>query len=202
MSTADKFLSRIVLGSIAPIALMLTGWWGAFLAHRGDPAIAAMAVTGLVVGLALDATVLRRRLDSLLSLTDRALLAVALFYSVGIYGFFMGFPVFNVIVGILGGYVIARRAQAMDWSRERAHRDARRVALWATWILAALCVATAYMALNEPTLGAQLQGMFRLPFAVGRSAIYGIIAGGGAGLLAFQYVGSLLTAHWFTNART
>lgn len=201
MSTADTFVSRSVLGFIAPIALMLTGWWGTFLAHGSEPAIAAMAITGLVVGLALDATVLRRRLDSLFSMTDRALLAVALFYSVGIYGFFMGFPVFNAGVGALGGYVVARRAKAMGWSRERARRDAREVAMTATWILGALCAATAYLALNEPTIGSQLQGMFNLPFAVERPTIYAIIVVGGAGLLAVQYGATLLTARWSTNGR-
>ena len=201
MNGADKFVSRSVLGFIAPVALMLTGWWGTFLAGGTDRSIAAMAFSGLVLGMALDATVLRRGLDSLFSIGDRRLLAVALFYSVGIYGFFMGLPVFNVLVGIVGGYVIARRAAYMDWSRERARRDARRVATVSTLILGALCCATAYLALGEPTLGAQLRGMFGLPFDVSRPTIYAIIVGGGAGLLAFQYGATILTARWFTNAR-
>jgi hypothetical protein len=134
-------------------------------------------------------------------MTDRALLAVALFYSIGIYGFFMGFPVFNASIGIIGGYVVARRAKAMDWSRERARRDARRVAVAATWILGALCAATAYLALNEPTIGLQLKGMFSLPFSVDPPLIYSIIVLGGAGLLAAQYGATLLTARWFTNGR-
>lgn len=200
MNGTDRFVSRSVLGLIAPIALMLAGWWGTFLAGASDPAIAMMAFAGLVAGLALDATVLRRRLDSLFSMSGRPLLAVAAFYSVGIYGLFMGFPVFNAIVGILGGYVVARRAAIMDWSRERARRDARRVAIATTWMLGALCGATAYMALDEPTLGSQLRSMFALSFEVSRPMIYALITGGAMALLALQYAGTLLTARWFTNA--
>lgn len=201
VSGADKLVSRSVLGFVAPISLMLAGWWGTYLAGGTDPAIAAMAIAGLVTGLALDATFLRRRLDTLFTLTDRGLLALAVFYSVGIYGLFMGFPVFNVAVGVLGGYVVARRAAAMDWTRERANRDARRVAITLTWLLAALCGATAYMALNEATIGSQLQGMLGLSFTITRPMVYAIIAVGGAGLLAFQYAATLLTARWVTNAR-
>ena len=196
MHGADKLVSRSVLGFIAPVVLLLAAWWGTLFAGASDPAIATMAFAGLIAGIALDATVLRRRLDSLFSMGDRALFAVAIFYSVGIYGFFMGFPVFNAAVGILGGYIAARRAAAMGWSRERAMRDARRFAVSTTLILAALCGATAYLALNEATLGSQLRGMFWLPLDVSRPMIYGIIGVGGAGLLAFQYGAAILTARW------
>lgn len=35
MNGADKFVSRSVLRFIAPVALMLAGWWGTFLAGAG-----------------------------------------------------------------------------------------------------------------------------------------------------------------------
>jgi hypothetical protein len=71
------------------------------------------------------------------------------------------------------------------------------VAITLTWVLGALCVATAAMALNEATMGAQLQGMLGLSFVVTWPMIYGIIAVGGLGLLALQCVATILATRWF-----
>ena len=197
MSKADTAISQVVLAPVAPIALLLAGWWGSLLALGDSPAVGWFAAGGLAIGVALDATVLRRRLDSLFSMSDRALLLVALFYSIGVYGFFMGFPVFNAAIGIAGGYVVARRAVLTGRERERALRDGKRVATTMTCVLGALCVATAVMALNERTMGAQLQGMLGLSFTVTWPMIYAIIGVGGTGLLAMQYAGTILTARRF-----
>ncbi|NTW29478.1 MAG: hypothetical protein HGA39_08990 [Coriobacteriia bacterium] len=194
MTLSDRVFSRVVLGTIAPVCLLLTGWWGSFGLLGESAIIGPAAAGGLALGILLDATVLRKRLDSLFDLGLPALSALALFYSVMIYGFFMGFPVFNIIVGLAGGHVIGRRAAQKHLPAERTSRDTRRVAVTATSILAALCVATAWMALNEPTMGSELRGMLGLPFEVTWPMIYAIIIVGGAVLLAAQYGGTILTA--------
>ncbi len=197
MRTADRVVSRAVLAPMAPIALLLAGWWGSVPLLGDSPAVPLFAFSGLAIGIALDATVLRGMLDSLYTISDRRLLLVGLFYSIGMYGFFMGFPAFNAALGVVSGYVVARRAAIMGWPRERALRDGRRVAITLTWVLGALCVATAAMALNEATMGTQLQGMLGLSFVVTWPMIYAIIGVGGVGLLALQYVATILTARWF-----
>jgi hypothetical protein len=197
MSVADKVISRLILAPVAPIGLMLAAWWGTYGFYPASRMIGPAAITGLAVGVLLDLTLLRRRLDSLFSMGDRALLSAALFYSAGMYGFFMGFPVFNAAIGLAGGYVVARRAVAMGWSRERAVRDGRRVAITMTLVLGALCATTAWLALGEATMGTQLQEMLRLPFPVTRPMIYTIIVAGGSGLLLSQYAGAVLVARRF-----
>ena len=197
MRTTDKILSWVVLAPMAPIALLLAGWWGSLPALGDSPLVGVFALSGLTVGLALDATALRKRMGSLYSISDRALVLVALFYSVGMYGFFMGFPAFNAAIGVVGGYAVARRAAVMGWPRERALSDGRNVAITVTLILGALCVATALMALNEATMGAQLQGMLGLPFKVTWPMIYAIIGVGGTGLLALQYAATVLVTRRF-----
>mgnify|MGYP000963263601 FL=1 len=192
----DRMSSRLVLGAVAPVVLFLTGWWGTLAVLGDSPAIAPAALGGLVFGLVLDLTLLRPRLDSLFDLGPRALCGLAGFYSVMIYGFFMGFPVCNLLVGIVGGYVAGRSAALRGLSAGRASRVARITAVVSTSILAALCVATGWMALGEPTIGAQLRGMLGLPFEVTMPMIYATILGGGAALLAAEYGGTILTARW------
>jgi len=197
MRSSDRVVSWLVLAPIAPIALLLAGWWGSLPLLHDSPAVGPVALAGLVIGLALDATALRRRMDALFTLSNRSLLLVALFYSIGMYGFFMGFPVFNVAIGTVGGYVAARRAAIMGWPRQRALRDGRRVAITMTWVLGVLCGVTAWLALNEASIGSQVRSMLGLPFVVTRPMVYGIIVVGGTGLLALQYGLTSLTARWF-----
>lgn len=197
MRGSDRIVSWVILGPIAPIALLLVGWWGSLSALHDSPAVGVIALCGFVVGIALDGTALRRRMETLFSMGDRPLLLVALFYSIGMYGFFMGFPVFNALIGAVGGFVVARRAAIMGWPCQRALRDGWRVAIAMTWVLGGLCGVTAWLALNEATMGSQLTSMFRLPFAVTRPMIYAIIIVGGVGLLALQYALASLAARWF-----
>ena len=172
MTTSDRVFSRLVLGTIAPVVLMLTGWWGTLGVLCDHPAIGPAALGGFALGVALDLTALRRRLDSLFDLGLVALSALALFYSVMIYGFFMGLPVFNLIVGFAGGHVVGRRTALVCLPAEQTIRESRLVAAIATSILAVLCVATAWMALNEATLDSEMQHMLGLPFEITMPMIY------------------------------
>jgi len=194
LTRLDRASSRLVLGAVAPVVLFLTGWWGTLSVLGDNPAIGPAALGGLALGVTLDVTVLRKRLDSLFELGPKALVGLALFYSVMIYGFFMGLPVCNLLVGIVGGYVVGRRVALHGLPAERAVRAARVTAAIATSILAVLCVATARMALNEPTIRSQMRGMLGLPFEVTTPMIYATIVVGGAALLAAQYGGTILTA--------
>jgi len=190
----DRASSRLVLGAVAPVILLLTGWWGTLGVLGDNPAIGPAALGGLALGVTLDFTVLRNRLDSLFDLGPIALGVLALFYSIMIYGFFMGLPVGNLLVGLVGGYAVGRKAALHGSSPESAVTAARVTAGIVTAILAVLCAASAWMALNEPTIELQVRGMLGLPFEVTRSMIYATILGGGTALLAAQYSGTILIA--------
>jgi len=192
----DRAISRLVLGAVVPVVLFLTGWWGTLGVLGDNPAIGPAALGGLALGVVLDLTVLRKRLDSLFDLGPTALSGLALFYSVMIYGLLMALPVFNLLVGLVGGYAAGRKATLHGLPAERAVRAARATAAIATSILAVLCVASASMALNEPTIGLELRGMLALPFEVTMPMVYATIVGGGAALLAAQYGVTILTARW------
>lgn len=196
MRTLDGIISRLVLGPIAPVTLMLVGWWGSLGVFGDGPWIAPSAVGGLLLGLALDFTLLRTWARSLLDLRTPPLAGVALFYSVMIYGFFMGMPVANLIVGIVGGYISGRKAVIGRRRPDAASRDARLVALLATLLLAALCFATAWLALHQPSIDRELRGMLALPFTPTMSMIWALILGGGATLLIAEYYATLATARW------
>mgnify|MGYP001238885973 FL=1 len=190
----------IVLGSIAPIALMLLGWWGTLWLLGDTPWIPWMAGAGFLAGLTLDATILRSRLGSLYTIPWPALVCVAVFYSVLIYGFFMAFPVPNLIVGILGGFVVGSRHGGDRIRTLSAEHDARIAAVVSAGILFVLCCVTAWLALTEPTITSQVQHMLGLPFepTIGLLRVVTLI--GGLGLVAVEYFATLATADWARRA--
>jgi hypothetical protein len=192
----DRAVSLTVLGPVAPVALLLTGWWGSLGLLGDGPWIPYCALGGAGLGLLLDATLLRSWTGSLLRMRMPALVCVAVFYSVMIYGFFMGLPVANLLVGVAGGYVAGRRATLLAEPPQQARRELLGIAGFATGMLFALCCATAWMALSEPTIASQLKGMLALPFTPTRAMIYALIVVGGFGLVAAEFGGTLATARW------
>jgi hypothetical protein len=168
MHRSDRLLSRLVLGTLAPVVLFLAGWWGTLGLLGDSPVIGPAALGGLALG------------------------ALALFYSVMIYGFFMGFPVANLLVGLVAGHVVGRRARLHSLPAEQAARESRLALVFVTSILTVLCVATAWMALNQRSIESEVRHMLGLPFEVTRPMIYATIVVGGAGLLAAQYAATVL----------
>jgi len=187
MNRLDKWISVLVLGLIAPVALMLLFWWGSVLLIGDSGAVPYLALGGVLIGAVLDFTLLRRFVFRLFDLSILKLFAIALFYSVMIYGFFMGFPVFNALVGIACAYVAARGGALQSADIQTMRQKARIVNGFSFILLLLICIGTAVLALREATIEAQVQHMLGFPFQITRGMIWAIILAGGALLLACQY---------------
>ena len=110
------------------------------------------------------------------------------FYSVLIYGFFMGFPLFNILPGIMGGYIAVKGGALQKANLTAARITAHRVNLFSFVLLLVLCISTAYLTLRESTIQSQLQSMLGLPFTVTYPMIWGTILIGGTTLLVLQHL--------------
>jgi hypothetical protein len=192
----ERWTSRVVLGTILPVSLMLLGWWGTLGLLGDSPLIPWAALGGLMLGFVLDVTVLRRRLDSLLRLSTTALATIAVFYSVMIFGFFMGFPVPVLLVGLGWGYAATHTGEAGPDVRARRVRAA---SIGSAVIMSVACCATAWLAFNEPTIALQVRGMLGLPFTPSMSALAVMSAAGGLGLIAVAYGLPLALARWMSK---
>jgi hypothetical protein len=189
MKRFDKFFSAVVLGTIAPVTLMLTLWWGSvpFLKEQSQM-ILFLALSGFILGAVLDCTLLRRFLFRLFELPLSAFVVIEIFYSIMVYGFFMGFPVFNIFVGILGGYAVAKRGALLRTPMAEAIRSNRRINRFSAVLLLFFCTCSAVLALRESTICSQVKGMLNLPFPVTMPMIWAFILTGGGVLLLLQYL--------------
>jgi len=182
------------LGLLAPLALFLLGWWGSIPFAQDDGTVRMFALLGLAAGAAVDLTVLRKFIFKLFALPVPGLVCVGLFYSVMVFGFFMGFPLFNSVVGIVFCYAAARRCAVLQLPRQEAQKSAGRFNIVFLVVLVCLCAATAFLSLREPSITTQVKNMFGLPFEVTMEMIWAIILVGGTLLVLFQYITARLVA--------
>jgi len=187
MRTIEKVLIGIILGAIFPITGFIAVWWGiyAFLQNKVP---FQMAFVGLLIGILVDLHYLRRWVGGAYSINLKIWMAVYVFYSIGMLGFFMGMPVFNVILAVPAGLFIGSKLARQKADHDGVRRLKRDTCVFTTGILAAVCFTSAFIALVDPYTGSDLQGLLGLHFEVRRSMIAGVIAIGGTALLLLQWV--------------
>jgi len=195
MRKLEWIILYVFLGAVAPIAFFLTFWWSSFR-YVAEGMIPAVAITGLLVGIILDVIFLKRWVKRAYQLNLGWLIAIYLFYSIGVFGFFMGVPIFNLAVGITAGYYIGRRSYHGKLASPKKEQLIRQTAVFAVLVLAVLSTISAYWALSDSSVGANLEGMFHLPFSVTKTMIVGIILVGGIASLILQYFLTQKTALW------
>jgi len=186
MRRLEHIVRFVVIGAMPPIIGLLAGWWGAIaiLPERGWM---LGACTGLAAGLMLDILFLRRAVERAHSASLWIWAAVYLFCSVGTFGFFMGVPAFNMLLGVPCGLLLGGRLAYASAPPEVVRRQAKQASAFTTGVLAIACAASAALALADPYTAANLEGMLGLGFEVTRPMIVALIVVGGAALLGAQW---------------
>jgi hypothetical protein len=175
-----------VLGAIPPIAGLLAGWWGS-LPWKSDTWIPRCALTGLAIGLLIDALFLRRWFRRRYAISWLVWLGAFVFYSVGMFGFFMGMPAFNVTLALPAGLVVGGKLAASNCDSDCGRRIIRRACISTTVVLTAVCAASATIALLHPSTASELQHMLDLGFEVTSAHLVSLIIVGGGALLVLQW---------------
>lgn len=190
-------LERLILGSIlaplAPLACLMTGWWAAYYLLP-EHWIFLGAIIGFTLGILADIPLLKKLLHNTASLGDPFWMAVFLFYSAGMFGFFMGVPLFNLLLSLPAGFVLGDRLLGVKADESHIRTASQRAAAFTTAVMFLVCIASATFALIDPYTEANLQGMLGLSFNVTRNMVVGLIVIGGAGLLILNW--------WFTVLST
>jgi hypothetical protein len=182
MKTKLERLARaLILAPLVPLVGFLAGWWSAY-ALLPEKWIPYAAIAGVSIGILADILLLKYILDRRLSLP--VWMAVYLFYAIGVFGLFMGVPVFNVLLAIPAGFVSGSRLASENGDPQRVRQAARHTAWFTTGVLALVCAASAVIALLSPSTALDLRGMLGLGFDVTQGMIVGLIVVGGALLLA------------------
>ncbi len=190
MTKIDRVLGSVFFGFILFISCFCAGWWTGLALGGAEIGCAV----GAIAGIAVDILFLKRIVNRMFTLKPLALVTVFGLYSVGIFGFFMGVPVFNAMMGVFAGWYVGRRAKLLSARRDEMTKPLNRAVVFSTAVLAAFCVAAAWLALRASTTTANLEGMLGLGFHLTQGMIWGIVLVGGALLLAAQALAAKIAA--------
>jgi hypothetical protein len=185
MKPIDKLLFGLLFGFSFPLFFFLVAVLGFYLFQ--DYNVWYFVITGLIIGILTDILLLRKMLRIALELPIWILLGLYLFYNICIYGMFMGFPVFNLGMGIIAGYYYGIKMNHKNFSMTQIEYIKKNVSLFTGFIMLLICISSALIALTEKTIGSELQGMLGLGFEVTRGMIIATIIIGGSTLIISQY---------------
>jgi hypothetical protein len=185
MKTIDKLIFGLFFGFSFPLFFFLIAITFVYYFQTINPLY--FVVTGLTVGLLTDVLFLKRLMKITFSLSLWIIIVFYLFYNICIYGFFMGFPVFNLVMGVIAGYYYGIRINRNGYSLSMIEFLKKRVPFYTGLVMLLICISTALIALSEKTIGLELQGMLGLNFEVTKTMIIFIILFGGSSLIITQY---------------
>jgi hypothetical protein len=182
----DKVFGTVIWGFMLFVVPFCAVWW-TFYTLAGDASIIGLGcILGAAAGIVINIFFLKKlAVHPYNQKTWVAVLLLAL-YSVGIFGFFMGVPVFNVLASALAAVYIGRQAKILGRNPVHFSNLLRRTQFLLFLVLLVICGASAYLALSDPHTAANLEGMFSLGFSLTQPMLVAIILVGGALLLAFQ----------------
>jgi hypothetical protein len=182
----EKLFLSVIIGLVFPILLSLAGWWSS-IPFVPEKSILYFALGGFMLGVLVDMVFLRFWTRNALRFPLLWPALVYLFYSVGMFGFFMGVPAFNFILGPIGGYLMGMRLRSSSAQKDEVEQTARRTGLFTAFILAVACIASITIAALSPSLKGDISGMFALSNPMSRTAILSLSAIAGIGMVILEY---------------
>lgn len=197
MKLFDIVISSLIIGCTFPLLfglLSITMW---FYFDKIDDRVIFYMFAGLLSGLLVDVFFLKYWVRNRFNLPLWFIAGIYVFYNVCIYGFFMGVPVFNTLMGLIAGYYFGNRICFNKIQSEMQSKQIKRVSLFTGFIMALICVSSGTIGLLDKATGNNIQGMLGLDFQITRNVLVVIIVTGGFSLIITQY---FLTRFTMTKA--
>jgi len=186
MKVLEKIFFVIIFGAVLPITFFLAGWWGT-VGLVEENKIFIFAISGLAIGIVLDFFLLKKIISDLYEISNSTLVLVYIFYSICCFGFFMGVPIFNSMLGIPAGYYAAKKCIYLKKETDYAEKYFKQTAFFTSVIITLISIASATIALMDPYTAKGLKDMLNLSFDLTKFRLVTVIILGGSILITFQY---------------
>lgn len=187
MSKSDKIIFGSVLVAFFPFLFALIAIAIGFYFSE-EKNMKYFFISGIIAGIALDLVLVKKILPVLFDVPFWAFAIFFILCSVFIFGMFMGLPVPELIMGPAAGYYWGRRIDIKVITSPEKENLTKKVSFFTSLIMLLICISSAFLALNEKTIGEELQGMLRLNFIPGKWLIITGIITGGTILIISQYL--------------
>jgi hypothetical protein len=182
----EKLFIGLIIGITFPAIfslLALTIW---FYVDKSENRAPIFLFVGFIIGCLIDLIYLKGWIKRRYELPVWFTGGIYVIYNILVYGMFMGFPVFNALLGILAGYYYGKKISKNNIPVEMQSKIIKQVLLITGLIMVIICISSALIALAGEGVGKDLQSMFGLGFEVTRQMILGIAIAGGSLLILTQ----------------
>lgn len=202
VSKTESIASAVILGILCPLSMFILFWWAPatlnFYVPVPESWIATSALTGLAVGIGLDALYLKKWIPNFYKVNMKLLILIYLFCSAIAAAALMGMPPGNFVLGVLAGAYMGRRAHHTGQSRIQFTKTANRFVLFTTLVSGVWALWIGLLALNDASVIQLLQSVPGLAWVpVSGSAGIGLVILLTIVLMAVQY-GCAKAAAWLT----
>jgi hypothetical protein len=187
MNKTDKIIFGLILGTFFPFLFALIGIGVGFYLSK-EHGIPYFFAAGIIAGIIADLFLLKRILANLFDLNYWLLVGFYILCNIFIYGAFMGFPVCNLVMGLVIGFYSGRRITVKNIISPEREILIKKASVFSALIMLIICISSAYLALHEKTIAEELQGMLGLKFVPSNGLIIGGIISGGIALIILQYL--------------
>jgi hypothetical protein len=183
----DKIFFALILGSTPPVfsGMVLIVLW--FYCDTREDNVLIYLIIGLLTGITINVIFLKSWIGRLYALNERFIILIYIFINICIYGLFMGFPVFNLISGIIAGYYFGRKICFSETPLAMRPAIIKRVSFFSGLIMTLICISSGFISLIGPGVGKDVQSMLGLDFEVTKKMILMIALVGGLILITAQY---------------
>jgi hypothetical protein len=182
----DQVLFNTLFGSVLPILFFLIFWWSSLLFTDEERTIMISAITGFALGTVISVTLkLVWRFD-IYKLSIPILLLIYSFYNFGLFGFFMGVPVFHPGLGVIAGFYWIKRLNYQNGTTDYKS-EIDRISRFTSFVIGFICLFSATFALSSKSTASELKHMLHLPFDISQPILITFIIAGGLFLVFFQY---------------
>jgi hypothetical protein len=183
MKGIDKIFFGLIIGCAFPFLLCLVSMTIWYYLDKSESNVLFYLAAGLLLGLFIDFKFLNSWIKKRYELPVWFILGIYVLYNIGLYGMFMGFPVFNTFLSVIAGYYYGKRILFRKIPSEKHNKLINRVSLVTGLIMLFICISSGFIALAGEGVGYDIQGMLGLRFVITKSMIWGITIIGGISLI-------------------
>lgn len=188
MKRFERIFSGLIMGCAFPLLFGLLSVVIWFYVDKLESRALLYLAGGVIFGFIIDLAFLRGWIRRRFELPLWFPAGIYILYSIFIFGFFMGFPVFNVLMGLVAGFYFGNRIVANKIKPEMQPKLIKQVSCFSALIMALICISSAVIGLTDKTIGANIQGMLGLGFEVTKAMVWALVLVGGFCLIIVQYV--------------
>jgi hypothetical protein len=185
-----KLFTIVLYQAPIPLALFLLSWW---ISNSFTSELWALLIglVGLILGLWINQELILP--FQFYKVKKRILALIYLFFSIASLGFFMGVPIFNILLGMLAGNYLSIRVLRIFRSKKTMLKHLKQGALY-TAIVLFIMVLFASLLVGSDIENTLLIAQRVLHYPISIKMFYLVIGVGGVFIVVVQYFVTLFTA--------